>query len=51
MISKDKIMQENIKPVRLSEWKNKNKRSIEMFENAVKSANGTLIDFSENTCW
>lgn len=45
------IIQQNIKPFRLSQFKNNYKLVIDGFENAMREGNVSIIDLSDNLCW
>ena len=51
MSDADGIIEENIKPVKLSDFKNRYKVLIDKYETEAKRMNVNLIDTSDNLCW
>jgi hypothetical protein len=45
------VIMKNLEPVKLSEFRNTNKQSIELLENTIKSVGGNIVDFSDHQCW
>jgi hypothetical protein len=51
MIDFSGIIEENIKPVKRSEFRNRYKRIIDEFETTLKDMKVDLIDLTDNLCW
>jgi hypothetical protein len=45
------IIEQNINPVKLSDFKNKFKVLIDKFEPVLRKMNINVIDLSDNLCW
>ena len=51
MSDADGIIEENIAPVKLSDFQNRFKFLIDKYEPKTRNMNVSLIDLSENLCW
>ena len=51
MVDFNGIIEENIKPVKRSEFRNRYKRLIDEYETNLKSLNVDMIDLTDNLCW
>lgn len=45
------IIEQNIEPVKLSDFKNRYKVLIEKYEKECRNSNISLIDLTDNLCW
>lgn len=51
MVDFNGIIEDNIKPVKRSEFRNRYKRLIDEYETNLKSLNVDMIDLTDNLCW
>lgn len=51
MVDFNGIIEENIKPVKRSEFRDRYKRLIDEYETNLKSLNVDMIDLTDNLCW
>jgi hypothetical protein len=51
MVDINGIIEENIQPFRLSEFKERNKELINRFEAGMKSIGVGILDYADHLCW
>ncbi len=51
MVDKGGVLEENVQPFKLSDFKKKYQPAIDKFETALSNANIKMIDLADNLCW